>query len=118
MSQRSKHIPGADAIERPRIEELVAFEGDGLVDEEGYEGVMIDGVQLRSQNAARVSIAASRLRAVSLAESSLPGFELLDAALDDCDLANTSLDDGSLERAELTGCRLVGMKAPESRLRE
>src|SRR5688572_8438416 len=118
----SKRPPQTNIIERPRIvdalEHVTVLPGDHFDDDARYDVLELVGAQLRSQSAARVTFVASRLHSVSLADSTLPGFELNDVRLDECDLANASMERASLERVEITGCRLVGMKAPESRLRE
>lgn len=111
-----------DGIEPPRLaaelEPRTELPEPGLDDEARFDGLELTGARLADARAARVIIAASRLRGVSLAAGVLPGLELIDDRLDDCDLANIEIESGSLERVELVGCRLVGLKAPESRWRE
>lgn len=111
-----------DQIEPPRIgtdlEQRTDLPGAPLDDEARYDALELTGARVLDARASRVIVATSRLRSVSLAAGVLPGLELIDDRLDDCDLANIEIESGSLERVELVGCRLVGLKAPESRWRD
>src|SRR6478736_7620394 len=82
---------------------------DDLVDEAVLNGLLYEGLDLRSRQARLIDVEECRLVDTSLAGGRFDKLTLTDAVLDRCDLANVSLTHSALARTELTGCRATGL---------
>jgi uncharacterized protein YjbI with pentapeptide repeats len=110
-----------EALKSPRLPAAGDFSSVELLESEFapdtmYESLFLSGGDFSDQSADHLIFSICHFQGVYFGRAEWPAVDMSDTRLAECDLANASWHKGILDRVEIIGCRLLGLKANEARL--
>jgi uncharacterized protein YjbI with pentapeptide repeats len=79
-----------------------------------YENLILADGDCSEQSAARVTFDECRFERTKFCGAQLPGLTVSDVVFEECDVANAVWTGVTLTRVEMSGCRLLGLRANEA----
>lgn len=110
QSKRPKPSTGVEPPQLPKRLPPGALPGGQLADQKSYVKLAFTNVDWSSQEAGDIYFEEVLLRRVIMTSARLPALQIVDARFDGCDLTGTEWEKAHINRVELIGSRIMGLK--------
>lgn len=110
-----------EALKSPRLPAAGGFDAVEMFESEFaadtmYESLFLSGGDFSDQSADHLILSTCHFQGVYFGRAEWSAVDMSDTRFDECDFANASWHKGILDRVEVVGSRLLGLKVSEARL--